>query len=267
MSELASALYVGSIMHQRVRPKRHLLRYRTWCLLLDLGELPALNKRLRLYSHNARNLFSTRDADYGAGGGARLREQVEGHMRSAGMTPDGGAIRLLTMPRILGYAFNPISVYYCYTRAGALVAMLYEVNNTFGQRHSYFIPVESEYDGLVRQSCAKRLYVSPFMAMDMTYDFLVSPPGDDLSLRIVDSDADGIVMTALQQQKRVALTDLELLKVFFTHPLLTLKVTAGIHIEALFLWLKGVRLQHRPLAPRNALTLVTQSQPKHRART
>ncbi len=259
MKPLKSALYVGRVMHQRVRPKRHLLRYRTWCLLLDLDELPVLGKRLRLYSHNASNLFSTRDADHGDGGATSLREQVERHMRNAGMPPDGGSIRLLTMPRILGYAFNPISVYYCYTRDGALSAMLYEVNNTFGQRHSYFIPVNDLDGDVLRQSCAKKLYVSPFMAMDMIYDFVVSPPGDTLSLQIIDRDADGVVMTALQRQKRAELTDWNLLRVFLTHPLLTLKVTAGIHFEALRLWLKGVKLQRRPPAPRNAVTLVTQA--------
>jgi uncharacterized protein len=256
MKQSASAIYVGQVMHQRVRPRRHLLRYRTWCLFLDLDELLMLDDCLRLYSHNRSNLFSTRDSDYGVGDATPLREQVEAHMRAAGMTPDGGAIRLLTMPRILGYAFNPISVYYCYTRAGALSAMLYEVNNTFGQRHSYFIPARGGNDVPLRQSCAKKLYVSPFMAMDMTYDFSVSPPGEKLSLSIVDRDADGVVMTALQQQTRIELTDRALLKAFFTHPLLTLKVTVGIHIEALILRLKGVRLQPRPDAPRNAVTLV-----------
>ena len=266
MNGLNSALYVGRITHRRVRSRRHLLRYRTWCLLLDLDELPTLNQSLWLYSHNSANLFSTRDSDYGAGLATSLREQVEAHMRSAGMTPDGGAIRLLTMPRILGYAFNPISVYYCYSRTGALVAMLYEVNNTFGQRHSYFLPAEAGTDGRVRQSCAKKLYVSPFMTMAMTYDFLVSPPGYDLSLLIVDRDADGVVMTALQQQKRVELNDMALLRVFFTHPLLTLKVTAGIHLEALLLWLKGVPLQERPPAPRNSITFGAQKREKERAR-
>jgi DUF1365 family protein len=266
MKQSASALYVGYVMHQRMRPSRHLLRYRTWCLLLDLDELPTLGNRLRLYSHNRSNLFSTRNSDYGAGDATALREQVEAHMRAAGMTPDGGPIRLLTMPRILGYAFNPISVYYCYSRDGALSAMLYEVNNTFGQRHSYFIPVKGGGESPLRQSCAKKLYVSPFLAMEMTYDFFVTPPADKLDLRIVDRDADGVVMTAMQQQTRVELTDRALAKVFFTHPLLTLKVTLGIHIEAMFLWLKGVRLQRRPDGPRNAVTLVATTRIEEQAR-
>ena len=261
MSQFASALYVGSVMHQRVRPKRHLLRYRTWSLLIDLDEFPMLDKLLRLYSHNRANLFSTWDSDYCSGESAPLRSQVESQMRGVGIVPDGGPIRLLTMPRILGYAFNPISVYYCHARSGELVAMVYEVNNTFGQRHSYVIPAALGSDGLVRQSCAKELYVSPFMPMNMTYDFILAPPHDKLTLRIVDRDAEGPVMTAFQSQRRVLLSDRNLLKLFFSHPMLTIKVTLGIHIEAFFLWLKGVRLQQRPPAPRYATTLVKSAPP------
>ena len=261
MKEFASALYVGSVMHQRLRPKRHLLRYRTWSLLIDLDELPTFDKRLRLYSHNRRNLSSTRDRDYGSGEGEPLRNQVEQHLRAAGIAFDGGSIRLLTMPRILGYAFNPINVYYCHARSGSLAAVVYEVNNTFGQRHSYVIPATPGTDGLVRQTCAKKLYVSPFMPMNMTYDFVIAAPDDALSLRIVDRDAQGPVMTALQSQKRVILSDWNLLKLFFSHPMLTFKVTLGIHVEALLLWLKGVRVQPRPAAPRYAATLVTSAPP------
>ena len=170
---------------------------------------------------------------------------------------EGGPIRLLTMPRILGFAFNPISLYFCHGRDGALRAILYEVDNTFGQRHGYFIPVEADDAGPVRQSCAKQFYVSPFMAMDMVYDFTVHPPGERLSIAIVERDRDGVVLTATQNQARIALTDAALARVFFTHPLLTLKVVAGIHFEALALWIKGMRLQVRPPPPERPVTLVS----------
>ena len=256
MSAPASALYVGQVTHRRMRPRKHSLRYRTYALLLDLDELPALSRRLRLFSHNAFNLFSVFNRDYGSGGSASLREQVEGYARELGLDLGGGAILLLTMPRILGYAFNPISVYFCYGRDGALRATLYEVNNTFGQRHSYFIPVEPPQDGAIRQSCAKHLYVSPFMAMEMVYDFTIIPPDEKLSIAIVERDRQGVVLTATQAQTRVALTDAKLLRVFFTHPLLTLKVIVGIHFEALLLWAKGMRLQVRPPQPDRPVTLV-----------
>jgi DUF1365 family protein len=250
-----SALYVGQVTHRRLRPRKHALRYRTFALLFDLDELPALAARLRLLSHNSFNLFSFFDSDYGTGA-ASLREQIEGHARQAGLNLDGGPIRLLTMPRILGYAFNPISLYFCHSRDGELLAILYEVNNTFGQRHSYFIPVEAGAEGPIRQSCAKQFYVSPFMAMDMIYEFTVNPPEDKVSIAIVECDRQGVVLTATQAQQRVALTDAALARVFFSHPLLTLKVVVGIHLEALVLWVKGMRLQIRPRPPDQPVTYV-----------
>jgi uncharacterized protein len=255
MNTFVSGLYVGQVTHRRLRPCKHSLRYRTYAMLIDLEELPALDGRLRLFSHNAFNLFSFFDKDYGSGA-APLREQIEEHARKAGVPLNGGPIRLLTMPRILGYAFNPISVYFCHSRDGALRAILYEVNNTFGERHSYFIPVEAGESAPIRQSCAKQLYVSPFMAMDMTYEFTVTPPARKLSIAIVEQDRLGIVLTATQAQSRVELTDAALARVFFSHPLLTLKVIVGIHFEALRLWAKGMRLQVRPPKPDESVTLV-----------
>lgn len=234
-----SALYVGYVMHRRVRPRMHHLRYRIFSLLLDLDEIDALAKRLRLFSRGRFNLFSFHDRDYGAGTNEPPRAQVEQHLIDAGMAPDGGAILLLTMPRILGFGFNPLSVYFCHSRSGALRAILYEVHNTFGERHSYLLPVEQD-DGAIRQSCAKHFYVSPFMAMDMEYAFRVVPPTDQVRIAITGSDADGPIITAIHSAKRRALSDAALARVFVTHPLLTLKVVAGIGWEALKLLLKGV---------------------------
>jgi DUF1365 family protein len=255
MTVLSSGLYVGQVTHRRLRPRKHSLRYRTFALLLDLDELSGLDRRLRLFSHNAFNLFSFFDRDYGCGS-APLRRQIEAHAARSGLQLDGGRIRLLTMPRILGYAFNPISVYFCDDANGALIAILYEVNNTFGQRHSYFIPVVAGERGQIQQSCAKQLYVSPFMGMDMVYDFTVIAPKETVSVAIVERDGEGVVLTATQAQHRVELTDAALAKVFFSHPLLTLKVIVGIHFEAFLLWIKGMRLHDRPPQPDLPVTVV-----------
>jgi uncharacterized protein len=255
MSAFASSLYVGVVKHRRLRPKKHALRYRAYAMLIDLDQLPALTGALKLFSHNRFNIFSLHDRDYGDGAGEPLRKGAERCMRAAGFEPDGGAIRLLTMPRILGYAFNPLSLYFCYARDGALRAILYEVNNTFGQRHSYFLAVKPQAGALIRQSCVKQFYVSPFMGMDMSYDFLIAPPGEKLSVTVVARDSEGVMLTATQTQSRVALSDGALARVFFTYPLLTLKVIFGIHFEALILLAKGLRLQGRPPAPDRPVTL------------
>jgi DUF1365 family protein len=251
----ASALYAGHVVHHRQRPRRHSLRYRVFWLLLDLDELGGLARRLWLFSHNRLGLLSFRDRDYAAGSQEPLRGQIERLMSEAGLEPDGGPIRLLTMPRLMGYAFNPLNVYFCHRRDGALAAILYEVNNTFGERHSYMIPV-TDPEPPIYQSCAKNFHVSPFMDMDLTYRFSVRPPGDAVAVTIAVTDRHGTMLTASLSGKRQALTDLALLRAVLLFPLLTLKVSAGILWEALFIWLKGVGVRSHPHPPSHPVTFV-----------
>ncbi len=249
-----SAIYTGHVMHRRVRPRVHKLRYRMFSLLLDLDEIDGLTQSLHLFSRGRFNLFAFHDRDHGAGTAEPLRAQVEAHLTAAGITLDGGAIRLLTMPRLLGFAFNPLSVYFCHRADGALVAILYEVNNTFGQRHSYLLPVTEGLTTPIRQTTPKRFHVSPFMAMDMTYDFRVLPPAERLVISIAVSDGGGRTMMALHQATRRPLTDPALARAAIVYPLLTLKVVAGILWEALKLWLKGLAVHRLPLPPDTPVT-------------
>ena len=245
---ILSALYVGSVMHHRVRPRAHRFRYRAFWLLLDLDELDALSERLRLFSHGRFNVWSVYESDYGDGSATPLREQASRHLANAGIDLPGGAIRLLCMPRLLGYCFNPISIYFCHRADGTLAALLYEVHNTFGERHSYLIPVNSRAR-TIRQHCDKAFYVSPFLDMDMRYDFSLHIPGKNIAISIRASQSGQHVMTACLTGSRKDLTDSSLLSAFLAIPALTLKVTAAIYWEALQLWLKGLRLRNRPLPP------------------
>ena len=253
-----SALYAGLVLHRRFGKVEHKLRYRMTMALLDLDELDGLDRRLRLFSRNRLNLFSFHDRDHlpkAAAPGASLRGTVDAELAAAGLDLGGGAIRLLSLPRILGHAFNPLSVYFCHAADGRLGAMLYEVNNTFGQRHSYLIPVEEvEPGGGVAQSCDKVFYVSPFLDMDLRYHFRIVPPGERLSVA-VDGTRGGVrAITASFAGERRALTDAALLKSFIGHPLLSVSVVVGIHWEALKLWCKGVRLHARPAPPAHAVS-------------
>jgi DUF1365 family protein len=223
-------------------------------MLFDLDELPDLSRRLRLFGHNRFALLSFHDRDHGDGSATPLRAQIDAQLARAGIAA-GGAVRVLCYPRVLGTAFNPLSTFFCHRPDGSLAAMLYEVNNTFGQRHTYLIPVESDAVPL-RQSCAKGFYVSPFMAMDMRYDFAVQPPGAEVSITVRGSDAAGTVITANFAGQRRDLSDRTLLATFLRHPLLTLKVVGGIHWEALKLLAKGMRLVPRPAPPGHAVTVV-----------
>jgi uncharacterized protein len=252
---MISALYAGIVTHVRFRPRAHRLRYRMMQGLFDLDELDAVAGRLRFFSRNRFNLFAFHDADYGDGSATPLRAQIEAHLRSGGLEPDGGAIRVLTMPRILGHVFNPISTWYCHRADGSLLAMLYEVTNTFKDRHWYLIPVAPGDQSVIRQRCAKRLYVSPFMDMAMDYAFTLRPPGEQVSLVVEGADAEGPLITATFAGRRRELGDGALVRAFFAYPLLTLKVVGGIHWEALRLWLKGVRIRRHPAPLGETLTI------------
>jgi len=245
----ASAIYRGTVAHRRLRPKQHFLKYRAFWMLFDLDELPALDRSLKRFSHNRLNLFSFHDRDHGDSSGKPLRQWVEGHLGEAGIAADGGPIRLLCLPRILGYVFNPISVYFCYLKSGALNAILYEVNNTFGQRHTYLIPVAPGAGRTIAQSCAKRLYVSPFNDMDMSYAFKVQPPEATVTVGVDALDPSGLMITTSMSGKRHDFTDAVMAATFLGHPLLTLKVIVAIHWEALLLWLKGMKIAERPPRP------------------
>jgi DUF1365 family protein len=253
---MSSALYAGTVIHQRFKPTRHRLRYTLFWMLFDLDDMP----RLRLFSRNRFNLISFYDRDHLDGSTADLRPQIEAAMTQAGLVPDGGPIRLLCMPRVLGHVFNPISVFFCHRRDESLAALLYEVNNTFGQRHSYLIPVEAGAGKTIRQSCEKAFYVSPFMRMAITYQFRVVPPGDSTVVVVNGDDADGRVIAASFAGRRRALSDKALVGVLIRHGMLSVKVVVAIHWEAVKLWLKGMRIQPRPAPPEEPMTIVTLQQ-------
>ncbi|MGF1591626.1 MAG: DUF1365 domain-containing protein [Kiloniellaceae bacterium] len=254
----ASALYFGKVMHKRLRPFVHGFTYRVFSLYLDLDELAACDRRLRLFSHNRWNLFSFHDRDHGARDGGALKPWIEAQLAAAGIDLAGGPVRLLCFPRVLGYVFSPLSIWFCHHADGSLRAILYEVRNTFGGKHGYLIPVAPGHrDGdAIVQSAAKRFYVSPFIAMDSRYDFRLAVPGERLAVAIHQWVPEGGQLLARQSGRRRTLSDGNLLRAFFAYPLMTAKVIGAIHWQALRLWLKGARTLPRPPAPAQSVTLV-----------
>jgi len=255
MKPCMSAIFRGIVTHKRFRPRVHKLRYRVFSILFDLDELPELDRSLTFFSRNRFNLMSFHARDHGGGDGEALRTYIERTLREGGIDAGGGPIQLLCMPRILGYVFNPISVYYCYRPDGELAALLYEVNNTFGERHNYLIAVDRPGETAVLQGSPKHFHVSPFLPVDLEYRFRVTRPTDALSVAVHVHDGEGLIVAAALSARRTELTNGAVFRTFLMYPLLTLKVVAGIHWEALRLWLKGVRVHTKPVPPDRPVTI------------
>ncbi|MDP3404275.1 MAG: DUF1365 domain-containing protein [Brevundimonas sp.] len=257
-----SALYVGGVVHHRVHGIQHTLRYRLYMLLLDIDTAEARIRPLRWLTHGRFGLMSWRARDHGDRSGTPLREQVETHLSAAGIDIAGGPVRLLCMPRILGYGFNPLAVYFCHRPDGTLAALLYEVTNTFHERHSYLVavpspppPGEGAFRTPIRQTTEKTFFVSPFMDMDLTYDFTVHAPDQAVSVVVAVRRGDTPILTASFAGARRPLNDRELLRAWLSHPLLTWKVMWGIHWEALRGMLKGAKYRNRDKPPAHPVTL------------
>ena len=246
----AASLYVGKVMHARLKPKAHRFVYRVFSLLIDLDRLEEANSASRLFSVGRFNLVSFDARDHGVGTGP-LAGQIREALKRARIDLAGGRILLLCYPRILGYVFNPLATYWCYDAGGALKAVVYEVTNTFHERHAYVAPVADGELGPagLRQSRDKLMYVSPFLDMGMSYAFRLRPPGESVRLRILESDAEGPILSATFAGEREPLTSAALLKLCLRFPLMTVKVIAAIHWEALRLWIKGIALAEHPAAP------------------
>lgn len=236
-----SCLYVGRVTHERPAPRRHRLDYRLFYCLLDLDELEALDASSRLFGYNRRACLAFHDADHGAGDGRSFRAWLTEAMVAFGVAGRRWRFRALLIPRVFGYVFNPITVVYCHDEDGTLVAMLYEVNNTFGERVSYLAPVRRA-GNVIRQRCDKSLFVSPFFDMNGHYDFTLTRPGEALRLSIAYAVGDETRLTACFAGTRRALSPAALRSVLLRYPGTALKVVAGIHYEALKLWAKGTPL-------------------------
>lgn len=250
---MRSALYMGSVSHRRKAPFEHKLRYRTYSMLLDLDEVETVVSRIPILSHNRWNLFSVHDRDHGARDGTPMRAWADQQLAAAGIDIAGGRIEVLLFPRLLGYTFNPLTIWFCHHADGSLRSVIYEIHNTFGHSHSHLVPITDNAPH--RHSFAKELHVSPFFDTDGTYAFTLRPAAERMSVSIDYSNADGELLTATMVGNRTELSTATLARAFLTHPLLTMKVIAGIHWQALRLWRRGAKYRSIPEPPTQLVTV------------
>ncbi|WFU74962.1 MULTISPECIES: DUF1365 domain-containing protein [unclassified Bradyrhizobium] len=234
-------LYRGKVMHARWQPVQHRFTYEVMSLLIDLDRLDDADRQSRLFGVNRAAIFSFHERDHGNRAGAKLSQYARKLAVERGIDLSGGRVLLLCYPRLLGYVFNPLSIYFCYRASGELALLIYEVRNTFGEMHSYVLPVlKAAGARAIRQTQAKEFYVSPFMEMRMQYRFSISPPARHVRVRILQTNEQGAIFAAAFIGRRRRLTGPRLVAAFFGLPLVTVKVMIAIHWEALWLWIKGV---------------------------
>ncbi|MEM1021175.1 MAG: DUF1365 domain-containing protein [Pseudomonadota bacterium] len=250
---LRHALYASEVMHKRFIPREHGFTYRVFSMLIDLDDLPRLDRAGGwLFGVNRRAPLSFKDRDHGPGDGTPAGEWARALLIEADLGWDGTGLKLLCFPRMWGYVFNPLAIYYALNADGGLAGVLYQVSNTFGERHSYILAGDGS--PVARHSIDKGFHVSPFMDMDQRYDFTLKVPGERLSVIINEFCAQGRTLIATQHGTRTAFTKANLLKLVARHPAMTLKVVAGIHYEALHLWRKGIQFYKKPTPPQAAVT-------------
>ncbi len=244
----AGTLYPGKVMHQRLRPFGHRFTYSVFSLLVDVNRLGELAGMSRLLGVNRPGILSFRESDHVEREGETLRHYADRLLAQAGLERPAHRILLLAYPRVFGYVFNPISVYFAYGEDGSPVALIYAVRNTFGECYSYVAPIREGELGPagIRQERAKLFHVSPFIGMKARYHFRILPPGRTVRLRIHETEGGEPLLAATFHGNAKLLSDGALMACLARFPLMTLKVIAGIHWQALKLWLKGARFHPSP---------------------
>ena len=237
-----SCIYNGIVKHQRFKPIEHSLNYRTFSVLLDLDEIENLAKNINIFSLNKFNIFSFYYIDHGARDGSSLKDWVQKNIKKFNISNNITKIKLLCYPRIFGYVFNPLSIFYCYEK-NHLKAIFYEVKNTFNEQHTYIFKIKDNEK--IEQKCKKKFYVSPFMDMKTYYNFKLLNPKEKLSIFIRQTNGEETVLTATQTGDKKEFSFKQLLINFFKYPLMTIKIISSIHYEAFFLWKKGAVYRKR----------------------
>jgi len=249
-----SFIYTGTVIHKRFKPKVHSFNYKVFSLLIDLSELDLLDKNLKLFSYNKFNIISFYNKDHGPRDGSSLKNWVIDNLEKNQIKTNGIQIKLLCYPRIFGYVFNPLSVFYVYDKNKDLISILYEVKNTFGEQHTYVFKSKKDQN-LIQHVCKKKFHVSPFIEMNCVYFFRLLKPGNKISVIIDQNDKEGKILYASQDGVKSELNNNTLIKTYLKHPLMTFKIILAIHFEAFKLWTKGIKYIRKKIKIKNNITI------------
>ena len=252
----SSCIYNGQVIHKRFKPKEHFFKYKVFSLLLDLSELQLLEKELKIFSYNKFNILSFYDIDHGPRDGTSIISWVKDNLKNNNIYSEEIKIKLLCYPRVFGYVFNPLSIFFVYDKNSNLVSILYEVKNTFGEQHTYVFKIDKN-NKLFEHSCKKKFHVSPFIEMNCLYYFKILKPEDKLSVLINLNDDNGKLLFASHDGQKRELNNKNLVISYLSHPLMSFKIIGAIHFEALKLWLKGVNLVKKKIKIKNNITFET----------
>lgn len=255
MTTQAAWLVRSNVMHARKFPQRYRFDYKIIGFFLDIDHLDTLAKQHWFFSMNRFNLFSLYTHDHAARNGGDWRNWIEEKLHSRGIIVDGGRIRLLTIPRILGYAFNPLSIWYCECKEGELRAVVLEVRNTFGEHHHYVLDADgAPLTWPVRGKKQKNFHVSPFIDMHAQYSFHLRDPDQGPAIRIKEYQQNQLMLLATQTCSLLPFSDRSMLLEFLRMPLISLKVLFLIHWQALFIWFRGGKYHPKPAPPEREMS-------------
>ena len=249
-----SFIYSGNVVHKRFKPKVHYFKYKVFSLLIDLSEIESMEKNLKIFSFNKFNIISFYNKDHGARDGSSIKDWVINNLKKNNIDTNDIKIKLLCYPRIFGYVFNPLSVFYIYDKNLNLISILYEVKNTFGEQHTYIFKTGIRQN-LLQHMCKKKFHVSPFIEMNCIYFFRILKPGNKISVIIDQNDEDGKILYASQDGVKSELTNVNLIKSYLKHPLMTFKIILAIHFEAFRIWTKGIKFIKKKIKIKNNITI------------
>ena len=249
-----SSIYIGNVIHKRFKPKIHFFKYKVFSILLDISEIDILDKSLKIFSYNKFNIVSFYDADHGPRDGTSIKEWVIKNLNDNRINTENIKIKLLCYPRIFGYVFNPLSVFFIYNKNSELISILYEVKNTFGEQHTYVFKTK-ENENYIKHTCKKKFHVSPFIEMDCTYFFKILKPSEKISVIIDQYDEEGKLLYASQDGDRIEFNNKNLVLSYLRHPLMTFKIIVAIHFEAFKLWTKGIKFIKKRLKIKNNISI------------